>query len=60
MDKNETRLINALRNYYRDNFKHGVSDEAFLIWLEARLQEIRAQYADQPWENRPRWLQGEA
>lgn len=59
MDRNEQRLINALRNYYADQFKNGPSDESFLIWLEGRLTEMREIYDDQPWENRPRWLQSD-
>lgn len=57
MDKNERRLINALRNYYYDNFKNGASDESFLVWLEGRLQEIREQEDDVQLWDRPRWLQ---
>ena len=57
MDRNERRLVNALRNYYADEFRNGASDESFLIWLEMVLTEMREIYGDQP--NRPRWLQSE-
>lgn len=43
-EQNELEVIKALREYYRTNFKNGVSDESFLIWIENKIN------ADQPQE----------
>lgn len=59
MEQDERRLINMLRNYYYDNYVHGKSDEAFIIWLDDRLIQLRIANADKPNKDRPRWLRDE-
>jgi len=36
-ENNETIYLLALRAYYRDNYKCGVSDESFVIWVQNKL-----------------------
>jgi hypothetical protein len=36
-DGNYLAHIGALREYYRENFVNGESDEAFLIWISGDL-----------------------
>lgn len=38
--KKERKMIEKLRAYYRINFKNGISDESFLLWIECALHEI--------------------
>jgi len=39
-EKKERQMVKRLREYYRQNFVNGVSDEAFLVWMEIKLKEI--------------------
>ena len=38
-EQRERRLVKALREHYRREYRNGGSDEAFLLWLERRLDE---------------------
>lgn len=34
-ESNESEIIKALREYYRDAFKNGDSDDAFIMWIQS-------------------------
>ena len=36
-DETEMNFLQALREYYRQNFRNGESDEAFVMWIEASV-----------------------
>lgn len=38
-EQNEKRLVKALREHYRRHYRNGQSEEAFMLWLQRRLDE---------------------
>ena len=36
-EENERERITQLREYYRDNFRNGESNESFLLWIERKI-----------------------
>jgi len=36
----DLREFKRLRNYYRKNFRNGVSDESFLVWCEIMTERL--------------------
>jgi hypothetical protein len=45
-EDNEDIYIGAVREYYRNNFKNGVSDESFLLWIEGKLSPTNQEDSD--------------
>jgi hypothetical protein len=38
-EQREQRLVKALREHYRREYRNGESEEAFLLWLRRKLDE---------------------
>lgn len=39
-DENVRFIIADLRDFYRDNFRNGVSDESFIMWIEQEIEAV--------------------
>lgn len=38
--ENENEYIKYLREYYRENYRYGESNDSFQCWLEAKLEDL--------------------
>lgn len=36
----EFAMVKTVREYYRENFNNGESDESFVLWIENVLEEM--------------------
>jgi predicted DNA-binding protein (UPF0278 family) len=41
IEEKETKMIQKLRDYYRNNFRNGYSNESFLLWIEVQMEKGR-------------------